>query len=265
MSDPGAPRVGEPVIAAVPRRAAVPWRGFFLDSLLAGTGLFGLSIALIVPIVLWHAMTQTAAGKTVHDTPDLMPVMPAITIAAIVAMLLTALLVWWLRGRRLPGRLERMAAWPAAGLAVVAGIGIQLGAQAFGQLLDAVGAGMEPSNAQPISALVGSMPWLAGIMVVVVAPFAEELLMRHVLLRRFALAGRAAVGVLLTSLAFAMLHEPLPGDAGVPSWLGGLALYAGMGAGFALVYLRTGRFGAAFLAHAVCNAAALAAVAYSVS
>jgi membrane protease YdiL (CAAX protease family) len=59
------------------------------------------------------------------------------------------------------------------------------------------------------------------------------------------------------------MHEPVPTGAGVAAWLGGLAMYTGMGVGFALVYLRTGRLLAAFAAHAACNAAALLLAAYS--
>jgi membrane protease YdiL (CAAX protease family) len=269
MSEAVPPDEGEVVMAAArvppPLRAALPWRGFLVDAALAGLLLIGLSLLLIVPIVFWHAMTEAAAGAIPDSGPDLGPVLPAITVAAIVAMMLTAALMWWLRGRRLPGTLPRMAAVPATVLAIVAGIAIQILAQGFMQLLELTGSSLEPSNAQPIVALVQAVPWLAWAMVVLAAPFAEELLMRHVLLRRFALARHAAAGVVLTSLAFALLHEPVPGESGVLAWLGGLVLYGGMGAGFAWVYLRTGRFRATFLAHAVCNAAALAAAAYSAS
>lgn len=262
MSEAGARPAGDPAAAPRPPVAAQPWRGFLVDALLAAVLLIGLSVLLIAPIGVWHAMSQAEGGTY---SPDLGPVMPAITVAAIIAMMLTAVLMWWLRGRRLPGALPRMPALPATGLAIAAGVGIQLFAQGVMWLLHRTGSPLEPSNAEPIVALVQATPWLAWLMVVLAAPFAEELLMRHVLLRRFALAGHAVAGIVLTSLAFALLHEPLPGESGTMAWLGGLLLYGGMGAGFALVYLRTGRFRAAFLAHAVCNATALAAAAYSAS
>ena len=262
---PPAVSAGEAALGDSPVRAPLPWRGFLVDCLLAGLLLIGLSVLFIVPIVGLHVAQLTAAGNDVGSSPDLSGVMPAITAAAILAMLCTAGLMWWLRGRALPGLLPRMAPMPAYGLALAAGVVIQLGAQAFAGLLAQTGAGPEPSNAEPVTALLRSAPWIAWLLVVAVGPFAEELLMRHVLLRRFALAGHAGIGLVLTSAAFALLHEPAPGAAGVVAWLGGLAMYTGMGAAFALVYLRTGRLRAAFLAHAACNALALVLAAYSAS
>lgn len=266
-SEPLPPAVlaGDAVAAVPPVRAALPWRGFLVDGLLATMLLVGLSVLFIMPIVLLHMAELTARGKAIDASPDLSAALPAITAAAILAMLLTAGLTWWLRGRALPGTLPRMAPAPAYGLALAAGIAIQLGTQAVAWLLAQAGAGPEPSNAEAVTALLRSAPWIAWGLVVVVGPFAEELLMRHVLLRRFAVAGYAGIGLVLTSLAFALLHEPTPTEAGVAAWLGGLAMYTGMGAAFAWVYLRTGRFRAAFLAHAACNAAALLLAPYSAS
>jgi membrane protease YdiL (CAAX protease family) len=78
-------------------------------------------------------------------------------------------------------------------------------------------------------------------------------------------ATRGGIGLVLTSVAFALLHEPVPTSAGIAPWLGGLAMYTGMGACFGAVYLGTGRFRASFLAHAACNATALVVAAYSAS
>jgi hypothetical protein len=258
-------KAGHGDVREVPLHAALPWRGFLLDCLLAAVLLIGLTLLLVVPIVMLHAVNPGAAGSGVGPEAAMAAAMPAITVAAIVAMLVTAVLMWWLRGRSLVGPLARMASMPAYGLAVTAGIVIQLGAQSLAWLLAQSGAGIQPSNAQPVTALLVTAPWLAWLLVVVVGPFAEELLMRHVLLRRFAVAGHGGIGLVLTSVVFALLHEPAPTDAGVAAWLGGLAMYAGMGAAFALVYLRTGRFRATFLAHAACNAAALVVAAYSAS
>lgn len=250
---------------AAPVRAVLPWRGFLLDCLLGAVLLVGLSTLLIVPIVLLGSAELAAAGKPTGGTPDLRGMMPAITAAAIAAMLLTAVAVWWIRGRKLPAMPARMAAMPAYVFAVAAGIVIQLAAQAFVWLLAQSGLTLDASNAEPVAALLGAAPWLAWLLVVLVGPFAEELLMRHVLLRRFAVAGHGAIGLVLTSVAFALLHEPSPSGAGIAAWLAGLAMYTGMGAAFAAVYLRTGRFRATFLAHAACNAMALVAAAYSAS
>jgi membrane protease YdiL (CAAX protease family) len=96
------------------------------------------------------------------------------------------------------------------------------------------------------------------------APLAEELLFRRVMLHRFLVAGRGLSGLVATSLLFAATHEV--GQGGMHSlaqWLGLVLLYTGMGMGFGAVYLRTGRLWAAFLAHAACNATAMAAMAFS--
>lgn len=266
-SDPTSPATvaGDAAAIAAPARPALPWRGFLIDCALGTMLLVGLSTLAIVPIVMLHMAELSAAGKPIVGTPDMGAVMPAITAAAIAAMLATAAVVWWLRGRRMPGQMARMASLPAFGLALVAGIAIQVGAQSFAWLLARAGVVTEPSNAAPVTALLVSMPWVAWLLIVAVGPFAEELLMRHVLLRRFAVAGFGGIGLALTSVAFALLHEPVPTDAGIGAWLGGLAMYTGMGAAFGLVYLRTGRLLAAFIAHAVCNAMALVVAAYSVS
>ena len=264
-SDPALPSADADgaVAVAAPARSGLPWRGFLVDCLLGAVLLIGLTVVLVVPIVMVHVAGATGAAKAAGPTAAMASAMPAITAAAIFAMLVTALLMWWLRGRRLVGSLPRMRALPAFALALVAGLIIQLATQALAWLLAKSGAGIEPSNVAPIVSLLGSAPWLAWLMIVVVGPFAEELLLRHVLLRRFALAGYGAVGLLLTSVAFALMHEPVPGAAGVASWLGALVLYTGMGAAFGAVYLRTGRLRAAFLAHAACNAMALVLSAYS--
>ena len=107
------------------------------------------------------------------------------------------------------------------------------------------------------------MPWLAWGLIVIVAPAAEELLFRHVLLRRFVVAGRTTLGLAITALVFAALHEPVPGDAGIGGWVAAVALFAALGVGVGGVYVRTGRLGAAIAAHAACNLAALLLGAFS--
>src|SRR5690606_26989616 len=69
--------------------------------------------------------------------------------------------------------------------------------------------------------------------------------------------GKAGLGLAITSLGFALMHEPWPGDGGVLAWLSTTSVYVAMGLGFGLVYVRTGRYWAAVLAHAVCNLMAM--------
>lgn len=231
-------------------------------ALLVGALVF-FSVALVA-VVLVPGFASLRAGASPTEVQGLIDgAMPAITVAAIAAMLLTALVVWGLRRKSLAVLPAPMPARSAYALAAVAGVAIQAGAQTVFVLLDRLDTQVQTSNAEPVLALLQVAPWLAALAVVVAAPLAEELLFRHVLLRRFALAGHALLGVVLTSVLFSLMHEPFPGDRPGLAWLAGLGLYAGMGIAFGLVYLRTRRLGAAFVAHAVCNLCALSLVAYS--
>jgi len=234
-----------------------------IDIALLVGALVVFSVALVA-VVLVPGFAGLRAGASPTEVQGLVDAaMPAITVAAIAAMLLTALVVWGLRRKSLANLPAPMPARSAYVLAAVAGVAIQAGAQAVFVLLGRLDTQVQTSNAEPMVALMQAAPWLAAMAAVVVAPFAEELLFRHVLLRRFALAGHALLGMLLTSVLFSFMHEPFPGDRPVHEWLAGLGLYTGMGIAFGLVYLRTRRLGAAFVAHAVCNLCALTLVAYS--
>jgi membrane protease YdiL (CAAX protease family) len=188
--------------------------------------------------------------------------MSPLIVAAVFATLLAGVLTWWMRARRLPS-LPAMPAATAYPLALGAGLLIQAVCIGISMLAAHSGNAITPANADPLDQLGRQWPWLMWSLAVVVAPVAEELLFRHVLVRRFALAGRAALGIALTSLLFAAMHEPVPGDQGVAAWLSAVALYVAMGAGFGIVYVRTGRLGAAIAAHAACNLAAVSVAAFS--
>ena len=244
-SAPGAPP------APVPR----PWLGFGLDAVLAILFLLVASVLLVTPLVLVESMGQP--GRSSDEI--MQAVLPQVTVAAILAMLLAALATWALRGRAIAGELKLAPLHPALAWSLVAGVGIQTAVLAIDAGLRAIDAPLSPSNAEPITALNRQWPLLTWLMVVIVGPFAEELLFRHVLLRRFAVAGRALAGLVATSAVFALLHEVGQGaDRSLAAWGGILAVYLVMGMGFGVVYLRTGRFWAAFVAHAACNATAMA-------
>ena len=238
-----------------------PWLGFTLDTVLSMLFLIIASILLIAPLVI-----AESAGSPRGTSPDalMQAILPQVTVAAIVAMLLAAVATWALRGRGMPGELARMPLRPALAWSVIAGIGIQALVLAIDAGLRSIEAPLSPSNAEPIQALGRQWPWLTWVMVVAVGPFAEELLFRHVLLRRFAVAGRALAGLVATSAIFALLHEiGQTGERSLGAWAGILSVYLVMGMGFGLVYLRTGRFWAAFAAHAACNATAMSLAAFS--
>ena len=245
-----------------PRRASLA-RGAFLDVLAAAVALVFANALLVTPVFVLALTRSGAADPAAVDfealTRDWLPQITALTV---LATLLAATLTWALRARRLPS-LAPMRADFAYPLAIGAGLLIQLGCVAISILSQTAGAPIAPSNADPVQAMARELPWVAWTLVVLVAPAAEELLFRHVLLRRFALAGRAALGLVVTGLVFAALHEPVPGDAGLVAWGLAVVLYVAMGTGFGLVYLRTGRLGAAIAAHAACNLLALVLATFS--
>ncbi|MGH7131206.1 MAG: lysostaphin resistance A-like protein, partial [Phycisphaerales bacterium] len=116
----------------------------------------------------------------------------------------------------------------------------------------------QPTNLALIEAAFVASPAFMLLFGVLLAPAYEELLFRRVLFGRLWASGRPWLGVLLSSAAFALMHE-IPGTTG-NSWqaTGVLWLtYAFMGAAFAFVYWRTRTLWAAIGAHALNNAIAL--------
>lgn len=122
----------------------------------------------------------------------------------------------------------------------------------------ALGLELEPSNLDVIKAGFAQYPVFLGLFAVVLAPMYEELLFRRVLFGRLWHAGWPVLGLVLSSLVFALVHE-MPGLNGKPpsSTLFLLFVYAGMGAMFAGVYRMTGTLWAPITAHILNNALAL--------
>jgi membrane protease YdiL (CAAX protease family) len=174
----------------------------------------------------------------------------------LLATLLATLLTSWLRGRRLPA-LSALHPLPTALLiAVLAGVAIQIGAITALAALLALGLEIVPANAELLGELAVVAPALGLAFVCVLAPWAEELFFRHLLLRRFALAGRPRWGLVCSATLFALMHELTPATGDVAAKLAMLLIYLLMGWALGLVYLRTGRLSAAVVAHGVANALA---------
>lgn len=188
-----------------------------------------------------------------------------LTVAALAASALAALWTWWLRGRRLGSPGAPMPLGRALWLAAVAGVLLQAVATGLLLALRDAGLGLSPSNLAPVQSLLKAHLPLAFLMVAVAAPLGEELFFRHLLLRRFAAAGRPLAGLVLSAAVFGVLHELMPADSGGLAHFAMTAIYVGMGLAFGGLYLWTGRFAAVALAHVVANALALALMAYSAS
>jgi len=123
----------------------------------------------------------------------------------------------------------------------------------------ALGLDLTPSNLEMIEAGFARYPVFLALFAVLLAPLYEELLFRRVLFGRLWQAGWPMVGLLLSSVIFALVHE-MPGLNGKPvtATLFLITVYAGMGAIFAAVYRATGTLWAPIGAHILNNGLALA-------
>ena len=125
-----------------------------------------------------------------------------------------------------------------------------LGSYALGILMALLGAPV--AEQAPILEIVagGLSPELLLLFstALVLAPLAEEVLLRHLLFRRIYGVATPTAAYVATAVAFALLHGNLHG----------LVVYLWLGLCFARAYARTGRLGAAILAHVGNNAVTLA-------
>lgn len=214
--------------------------GFSGDTLLLTVLTFGVTSVALLPLIVAKADLQK------HEL--------LVMVLSFVAMALAALPLW-LRTRRLPVlhaivSFDR-SLWLGVAIGIAAFVFSAIKAMVQTQWL---GDQPEPSNVAPIQTALASQPWLAMTTFVVLGPLVEELLLRRVLLGRMIARGWPWLGAVLTTVLFAWLHEPVPGDGvHVLQWLWLLAGYATLGAMFAWVYWRTRRWAAAFVAHASNN------------
>ena len=238
-------------------------------SLLAGLGGFAIDLFLAVAALLAFALLGGAAWTFVLGLQGVpadraAPGPGAMIVLSLFATGLAAVLVYALR--RPASRAERRASLRAwrnpwtyswVALAVIASVGFSALAGLTAQSLQIE---MRPSNAV-LGAAIRNHPLLLLLFATLVAPAYEELLFRRVLFGRLWAAGRPGLGLVLSSLAFALVHEP-PG-LGASHGLGMAllwAVYAFMGAVFAWVYRQTGSLWAAYAAHALNNLIAGAAL-----
>lgn len=256
---------------APPPLPAMGWRrplaGFALDLVLALALVFGVAFAGTVAWAAVRGLRVGLQGGAVADQADLLakigqPGALALLAISIAGSGVAALVLYFWRRRAGAG--ERRASHAAArrpatwGWALLAG----LASFATSALATTLGsrAGLEeaPTNGPILEAVGNSHPLALALLAVVAAPACEELLFRRVLFGRLWAAGRPWLGLVLSSAAFASLHE-LPG-AGGKGWAGLLlwGCYFAMGAAFAGAYWRTGTLWAAIGAHATNNLVACA-------
>ncbi|HVI59517.1 MAG TPA: CPBP family intramembrane glutamic endopeptidase [Luteimonas sp.] len=263
--DASAPAIPPPLPAAGWRR---PLAGFAVDLAVALALVFGVAFA---GSVLWAFARGLRLGLQGGAGADLsaltgrigQPGALALLVISLAASGAAALVLYFWRHRAGPGEraashaaARRPATWCWALLAGVASFAASAVATTLGQQ-----AGIEqaPTNGAVIEAVGAGHPVLLLLLAVVAAPACEELLFRRVLFGRLWAAGRPWLGLVLSSTAFACLHElPGAGGHGVAGSLLLWACYAAMGAAFAAVYWRTGTLWSAIGAHATNNLIACA-------
>lgn len=222
-------------------------------------GLLAAAIAIGFGLLAGLALAVLQAGGLDLGPPVLaLGGLPAQIIPlSLFGSLLAGLALWGLHRRRLPAAPRP---WTPTTLAAVIGLALLLQAAAVGFLALTEGLGLPTAgrNLAVIQQAFDSAPWLTLFAAVLVAPLGEELVFRRVMLHRFAQAARPGLGLAVTSLGFALIHEPWPGGHGALAWALTLATYASLGLGFGALYLRTGRFDAVLLAHVLVNASGMA-------
>lgn len=250
-----------------------PVLNFFLDALIALVILLVTSLATGVIWGLFRGFQLVAQAKRQGIELDATQVSHQLGQPGAMAQLLMALVstglaavvvYFWRRRASAAERQQALAAlWRPGtwGLAVLVALGVFCFSTLTGMLAERLHIQPVPTNLSLMSDLLVQWPLSAVLFAVVLAPAYEELLFRRVLFGRLLAAGRPVLGIVLSSVAFALLHE-IPGLSGngflaiCQLWL----VYGAMGAAFAWLYWRTGSLWAAILAHGLNNAIALAAL-----
>lgn len=263
MSDPGG-ALATPPLLPKPSTGRV-LGGAALDVAIGLVVLVVVSLGTGAAWAVWRALQLREEGMTdaVQITAALgEPGALAQMLTAIASMSCAALVLYaW---RRRAGRDERRQSLQAMrrgstwGWTVLTGAGVYLLTTASSWLMHQLGSDPVPTNLSMVEEASQRWPVFLAVFAVVLAPAYEELLFRRVLFGRFLAAGRPWLGLVLSSLAFALMHE-VPGISANPwpAMVHLLLVYAGMGAAFAWVYWRTGTFWAAVAAHGLNNGLAL--------
>ena len=246
--------------------------GFGLDVLIAIATLIALSLFCSIIWGLWRAVeVGTAARRAgVVDSDALVSQLgqPGALAQMLMALIGTggaALLLYFWRRRASPAERQRSshaALQPSTWLwTVLMAAAVFAGSSLIGLLAKQLGIEPVPTNLPLMQQALANYPAFLVAFAVLLAPAYEELLFRRVLFGRLWAAGRPWLGLVLSSVAFALVHE-IPGTSpnGLPEMLQLWLVYGGMGAAFAWLYRHTGTLWAAIAAHALNNAIALAAL-----
>lgn len=253
-----------PAAPPIPAFSQRPWLGFFLDILIAFATLVVVTLGGMMVWGLWRAFSVVSPAPAPGTTPDAVaqaigqPGAVLMLVLGSLSMLVAALVVYYGRRRATVPEKAVSRAAIAEPRTWVESIGLGLGLFAFSTALmwglEQWGHTPEPTNLEMLQQALAVGPWLLLLVAVVIAPISEELLFRRALFGRFWAAGKPGVGMLVSSLAFAFMHE-VPGMSASPLGMTLILLvfYALMGASMAWIYQRTRTLWAPILTHATNN------------
>jgi membrane protease YdiL (CAAX protease family) len=269
MTEPYAPSSIAPA-AGKSRKLSSPLLGFAMDLLLALAVMSVLSLGCIFAwgiyrgfVVAQRAQQQGTvlqAGQIAGQIGQL-GALGQMLVALLSTAAAALLLYFW---RRRAGAEERQQSLAAAarpstwGWTLLVSLLVLLLTSTVSHMAEALGIDMKPSNLAMVEQAMAQSPLFLLLFAVVLAPAYEELLFRRVLFGRLLQAGKPWLGMLLSSAAFALVHE-LPGISGndLPAIIQLWTVYGLMGAAFAWLYKRTGTLLAPIAAHGLNNAFAL--------
>ncbi len=218
----------------------------FLDIALA---LLFWFIGMIAMTAIWT--TGALLLNPAHVASATEPATTAQLLIALLAMYFAIFFLYLSRGRRLQLTTNQTPIRKSALLAVLTGTLLFLFTMVSTNLFEATGLLSKPSNQQILEDLSKQWPILIALFAVVIAPIFEELFFRKQLFGRLVQANHVVIGYAISSVLFALLHEPVP-TSGIADWLLKLLLYGSMGAVFAWIYRRTGKLWPAIVCHS-CN------------
>lgn len=253
------------------RKPGSPIAGFLIDLGIATLTLLGLSMAGGLLWGMYRAVTvvRTSGAPPAEALVQQMG-QPGALAQILMALFATggaAIFLYFLRQRA--DAAERSASLQAArrastwGWTLLVATAVVIGSNGIAWLAKQAGIEPVPTNLALMEQALARFPWFLALFAIVLAPAYEELLFRRVLFGRLWRAGRPWLGMLLSSLAFALIHEVPGTSANGPLEIAQLWLvYGGMGAAFAWLYQRTGTLWAPIAAHALNNAIALAALVF---
>ena len=206
-------------------------------------------IGMIALTAIWASGALFFSSRHLVSAAD--PSTTTQMLIALLAMYFAILTLYLWRGRKLQLSAVTIASKKSIWLAVITGTILFFGTVVSTNLLEAAGLLSKPSNQQILEDFSKQWPISIAFFAVVIAPVFEELFFRKQLFGRLVQANHVVIGYAISSVLFALLHEPAP-TAGIADWLLKLILYGSMGATFAWVYRKTGKLWPAIVTHG-CN------------